>query len=480
MPFDGSGNFSRLFSWVSDRDNGIRILAQRMDAEFDNFAGGMNAVFFRNGLVPMSGNLNMGSNSIIGMAAGTVNSPSLRFADDPNTGAFLNGVGNYAVAVNGTVRQNTNAAGVAITGTHTVSGNAAVGGTFGVTAGATFASTVSVAGALTQNGNQVWHAGNLNPVAQNTTPTLTGAILSGAGATLSFRDQTLPVDPVHGWQAYSNGDTLRFYQNTVGQDRFTVTASGAGSFSSDLSAAGTIRQAGNAVWHAGNFNPGNYAALNSAPTFSGRISRDAYLYMDVPVAGIADMSFDTGDVLRYDRTNNRWDFLIDSATRAYITSTGLSVPGALTVSGNAGFGGTMTVSGNAGFGGSVGFAGVSGFSASKDGNNNPIFNMTPNTVFGYNVSGGYMDWIIGGTSRLRLFSGDLTSDVNINAPAVIVKPGAPAALNIGDRISGNSWIVYSSGDRLRFFINGQDVFTVDTGGNLRARGNVTGNLGSGI
>lgn len=139
MPFDASGNFSRLYSWESDRDGGVRILASRMDAEFDNFAGGMNQIFFRNGLVPMSGNLGMGQNSITGVAAGSVGAPSYRFADDPNTGVFLNGLGNYCVVTGGSARLNVNNTGVQVTGNATaenyyINGTAGSTGLFGSTA----------------------------------------------------------------------------------------------------------------------------------------------------------------------------------------------------------------------------------------------------------------------------------------------------------------------------------------------------------
>jgi hypothetical protein len=38
--FDNNGNFKRVCNWVSDKNAGIKILAERMDAECDNFALG--------------------------------------------------------------------------------------------------------------------------------------------------------------------------------------------------------------------------------------------------------------------------------------------------------------------------------------------------------------------------------------------------------------------------------------------------------
>jgi hypothetical protein len=70
MPFDVAGNFTRSYNFQQDRDNGIKILAARVDGEFDNFATGMNAVFFRDGRVPMQADLRMNINRITGLADG--------------------------------------------------------------------------------------------------------------------------------------------------------------------------------------------------------------------------------------------------------------------------------------------------------------------------------------------------------------------------------------------------------------------------
>lgn len=42
MAFNGSGLFVRLYNWVFDRDNSIKIQAQRMDDEMDGFATGLS------------------------------------------------------------------------------------------------------------------------------------------------------------------------------------------------------------------------------------------------------------------------------------------------------------------------------------------------------------------------------------------------------------------------------------------------------
>lgn len=143
MPFDGAGNFSREYNWVSDRDNGIAILASRMDGEFDNFANAMNVVFFRSGLVPMTGNLKMGSYYLTGLGAGNTGALAVRFQDDANTGLMLNGTGKLALVSGSTIRAEVSNTGLDVTGVLGVSGNATVGGTFGATGAATFGNTLS-------------------------------------------------------------------------------------------------------------------------------------------------------------------------------------------------------------------------------------------------------------------------------------------------------------------------------------------------
>lgn len=44
MPFNGSGVFQRLYSWVSDRDAGTEILAQKVDDEMNGMAQGLTDV----------------------------------------------------------------------------------------------------------------------------------------------------------------------------------------------------------------------------------------------------------------------------------------------------------------------------------------------------------------------------------------------------------------------------------------------------
>lgn len=48
MAFSG-GVFSRLYDWTTDRDNGVKILASRMDEEFDGMATGLSTCILKDG-----------------------------------------------------------------------------------------------------------------------------------------------------------------------------------------------------------------------------------------------------------------------------------------------------------------------------------------------------------------------------------------------------------------------------------------------
>jgi hypothetical protein len=151
MPFDASGNFTRVHDFETDRTNGVKILASRMDAEFDNFATGMNLVFFRDGRVSMSSTLAMGANRITGLSNGSAASPSLQFTGDSSTGPWLNGAGKYAVSVSGTKRVELTATGADVTGTFTASGAVTLASTLAVTGASTFTGAITAA-AITASG----------------------------------------------------------------------------------------------------------------------------------------------------------------------------------------------------------------------------------------------------------------------------------------------------------------------------------------
>lgn len=61
MPWNGSGTFSRIYSWQADADAGINIIASRMDTDTDDIAeNGLNNTICRDGQATPTANLPMG------------------------------------------------------------------------------------------------------------------------------------------------------------------------------------------------------------------------------------------------------------------------------------------------------------------------------------------------------------------------------------------------------------------------------------
>ena len=60
MAFNGSGVFNRIYNWVNDRNNSIKILASRMDTEMDGFATGLSTCLTRDGQSTPTTNIPLG------------------------------------------------------------------------------------------------------------------------------------------------------------------------------------------------------------------------------------------------------------------------------------------------------------------------------------------------------------------------------------------------------------------------------------
>lgn len=191
MPFDASGNFTRNYNFVQDATNGIKILAARVDGEFDNFATGMNAVFFRDGRVPMQADLRMNINGITGLKDGALGSPAIKFNTDPNTGPYLPGLNQYGIQVNSIQRGVFTTAGFDVTGNFTASGTISEGGTLLSAKYATLASPTFTGAPLaptatggtntTQLATTAFVQGAIAPLAPQAAPTFTNPVtINGA------------------------------------------------------------------------------------------------------------------------------------------------------------------------------------------------------------------------------------------------------------------------------------------------------------
>lgn len=78
MAFSG-GVFSRIYNWVTDRNNGIDITASRMDQEFDGIATGLSQCILKDGTQTVTANIPMNSKKITGLADGTVSGDAVHY-----------------------------------------------------------------------------------------------------------------------------------------------------------------------------------------------------------------------------------------------------------------------------------------------------------------------------------------------------------------------------------------------------------------
>ena len=62
-----SGTFSRLYSWVDDRDNGVKIRADRFDAELDGIATALSTAILKDGTQTITADIPWNGNKITGL-----------------------------------------------------------------------------------------------------------------------------------------------------------------------------------------------------------------------------------------------------------------------------------------------------------------------------------------------------------------------------------------------------------------------------
>jgi hypothetical protein len=95
MAFNGSGTFNRLYNWVNDRDNNIKILASKMDQEMDGFATGLSNCITRNGESAIISNISLNNYKLTGLANGSSRTDSI------NIGQVQDGTYTYLGLTNG-------------------------------------------------------------------------------------------------------------------------------------------------------------------------------------------------------------------------------------------------------------------------------------------------------------------------------------------------------------------------------------------
>ncbi len=138
--FDGSGNFSRTYNWVTDKGNSVKITASRMDTEDDGFATGLSTAICKDGQTTTTAVVPFAVGIRVNDGSATI--PSVSFTGDTNSGWYRIGADNIGLTLGGSKIIDYSATGITITGTASVSGAVHIGGA------ATVGSTLAVTGAL--------------------------------------------------------------------------------------------------------------------------------------------------------------------------------------------------------------------------------------------------------------------------------------------------------------------------------------------
>lgn len=71
MAYNGSGSFQRLYNWVTDRTNGVKIRADRFDAELDGIASGLSNAICKDGQTTLTANIPFNNRKLTGLGDAT-------------------------------------------------------------------------------------------------------------------------------------------------------------------------------------------------------------------------------------------------------------------------------------------------------------------------------------------------------------------------------------------------------------------------
>jgi hypothetical protein len=91
MALNGSGTFTRLYNWTTDKANSVRIRADKFDAEMDGMATALSTALYKDGQQTPTANLPMGGFKLTGLGApaSAADSATKQYVDD-NVTAFTN------------------------------------------------------------------------------------------------------------------------------------------------------------------------------------------------------------------------------------------------------------------------------------------------------------------------------------------------------------------------------------------------------
>lgn len=102
MAFNGLGSFSLIYDWVTDRNNGIKILATRMMAQEQDIADGLSNCMTRDGQSTVTNTIPFNNQQITLLASATTRTGAVNFGqiqDSSGTFSSASGINTYVGAL---------------------------------------------------------------------------------------------------------------------------------------------------------------------------------------------------------------------------------------------------------------------------------------------------------------------------------------------------------------------------------------------
>jgi hypothetical protein len=90
MPWNGTGTFSRIYSWVTDAANGIFVRSDRMDTDSDDIANGISNCIAKDGQSTITANIPFSGFKITGLGTGSASTDAVNYGQVFSGGTFTN------------------------------------------------------------------------------------------------------------------------------------------------------------------------------------------------------------------------------------------------------------------------------------------------------------------------------------------------------------------------------------------------------
>lgn len=79
MPFNGTGTFSRIYSWITDAANNLNVDATRMDTDTNDIASGLSMCITKDGQQTVTANIPMAGFKFTGLGVGSGSGDSAEY-----------------------------------------------------------------------------------------------------------------------------------------------------------------------------------------------------------------------------------------------------------------------------------------------------------------------------------------------------------------------------------------------------------------